>query len=83
MIFRPHQGWWGQRWTVLSSCGRYAVRADGSDPRDTKFHALFIAGIWASAEVIAVRDTQAAAEEACEQHALSQGITQGAAGVKH
>jgi hypothetical protein len=83
MTFRPHQGWWGQRWAVLSSCGRYAVRTDGSDPRQTKFHALFIVGIWANAEVIAVRDTQAAAQEACEQHALSPGITQIEVGAKH
>jgi hypothetical protein len=83
MIFRPHHGWWGQRWTVLSTCGRYAVRTDSSDPRETKFHALFIAGVWASAEVIAVRDTQGAAEEACEQHALSPHIAQVAVGAKH
>lgn len=62
-MFRNHSGLYGQRWSRLSSCGRYAVR---STPPE--FTALFIPGLWASAEEIGTRPTQQAAEEFCDKH---------------
>ncbi len=69
MIFRPHTGLFGQRWDLINSDGHYAIRFEKSDPRDTKFVALFIPGVWANAEELGARPTQKAAEALCEKHA--------------
>ncbi len=69
MTFVPHPGLYGQSWLAMSLDARYAIRAETSDPRDTKFAALFIPGVWALAEPIGVRKTQADAESLCEKHA--------------
>lgn len=72
MTFRPHPGLYGQSWIALTICGRYAIRTDNSDPRATKFAALFIPGVWANAEELGVRPTQEAAQALCEKYAAKQ-----------
>lgn len=69
MTFTDHKGLWGQSWTALSSCGRYAIRTDTTDPRATKFAALFIPGVWATAEELGIRPTREAAESLCVTYA--------------
>lgn len=71
MNFRQHTGLYGQRWIAMSTCGNYAIAHDKSNPRETKFAALHIPGIWATAERIGVRKTKAEAEALCEQHLLT------------
>ncbi len=67
--FRPHSGLYGQRWDLMNPDGHYAIRFDNTDPRATKFEALFVPGLWANPDSIGIRDTQAAAETLCERHA--------------
>jgi hypothetical protein len=69
VTFRPHTGLYGQRWDLINGDGHYAIRFDHSDPRETKFTALFVPGLWANAEEIGVRKTQADAETLCGKHA--------------
>lgn len=82
MTFTPHKGLWGQSWVAISGCGHYAIAHDKTDPRNTKFAALFIPGIWANAEKIGRPTTREKAVALCEKHALTPNFTSLAKGLK-
>lgn len=59
----------------MSECGRYAIRRDTSDPRNTKFDALRIPGVWASPERIRACKTEAQAEQVCREDTIPKTTT--------
>lgn len=82
MTFTPHTGLFGQEWIALSRCGHYAIAHDKTDPRVTKFQALFIPGVWATAQKIGrALKTRDAAEANCERHSLTPDLTKLAKGI--
>lgn len=81
MTFHPHTGLFGQQWIALSGCGHYAIGHETTDPRATKFTALFIPGVWATAKKLGVRATQEKAQALCEKHAFTPDFTPLAKGV--
>jgi hypothetical protein len=72
VTFTDHVGLWGNEWIALSTCGHYAIGHDKSNPHKTKFQALHVPGVWATAEKIGrARTDRVDAEAACEKHALT------------
>jgi hypothetical protein len=72
VTFTDHKGLWGQAWVAMSTCGHYAIALDHSNPKATKFQALFIPGAFATAEKIGrARSKRADAEKAAEEHWLT------------
>lgn len=67
MKFREQSGRWGQAWHLLSDCGMYAIRIEGSE-----FVALHIAALWSTAEEIGRYPTQAKAEARCAKYKPTQ-----------
>lgn len=81
VTFTDHSGLWGQSWVALSSCGHYALRLDTSNPRSTKYQALYIPGVWSQAQSIGTRVKRADAEALCETHSLTPDFKSCASGI--